>query len=407
MPGKPNDRATTQQGVGDLSGHIKTTLIQHALSSNAAPGETIGTVAELADKLGVSATTAGRALRGLVRRGLVRVVRNRGIVLTANSEDLKRVIERPACSRTFHTFLSAPFLPWANSEMGRTLAGVEERIARDHARLAVLRLPDSLELQAEFVLDQLSKGSDGGFLFPLGSHQGTQRILDECERIRLPVVLLSPHPQASVYRLGASAAAVNKSYERRVPAIAGKLADLGHRRVALIASPGGLGRFISPFLDEAAEYGFELSNDLVVMCGEFEPGAAPIYAEYAAEKLLALSDPPTAIVVAEDRLGVLARALIEALCSRGVEVGSQMSVVTTALDAQATLEKGICLAGVRPPSFAVGITAADAMMALADGTFSGPRSMDLGGEWVDGDSLGPAPTGGVASIEHPVGAIGR
>ena len=49
-----------------------------------APGAVVGTIADLAEELGVSIGTVKRGVQGLVRKGLVRLVRNRGIVVTAH-----------------------------------------------------------------------------------------------------------------------------------------------------------------------------------------------------------------------------------------------------------------------------------------------------------------------------------
>ena len=116
------------------------------------------------------------------------------------------------------------------------------------------------------------------------------------------------------------------------------------------------------------------------------------------------------MVVIEHCIGAMTAAVIREFLSRGVRVGQEISVVSSEVGLLASIPEGPSPAGVKPLRYETGRSAAETMMALADGTLSGPGEIDIQDVWVDGDSLGPAPKGDVkkrARLSSPPRKGGR
>ena len=355
-----------------------------------APGAVVGTIADLAEELGVSIGTVKRGVQGLVRKGLVRLVRNRGIVVTAQREAIRASVEGYSRRRVFHTFLNAKYLPSEHVEIAQVLAGIEGGLSADGARLEILTLPPELEREGDFVLAQLARGSEGCFLFSLSDRKITQHVLDECDRVQLPLVLVDPLI-ADTFSLGSKTAILSDDLGARVETAARKLAEMGHRRVALAGWGNTLGSVFGACLDAITAYGFDADGELVCSWASFDSGTERVFAEHAANKVLSLTRRPTAVLVLESRTGRMTGAVIDALCARGVAVGKDISVVSTSVGVLATTQGDDAPAGTRTSPYAIGATSADVILGTAQGKREGGEIIRVAATWVDGSTLGPAP----------------
>jgi len=106
------DRGETLPSNGaPLYKNVEQVVSQRMADRELAPGAVAGTIADLAEELGVSVGTVKRGMQGLVRKGLVRLVRNKGIVVTAKREAIRASAGAFATRRVFHTFLNRRYLP--------------------------------------------------------------------------------------------------------------------------------------------------------------------------------------------------------------------------------------------------------------------------------------------------------
>ena len=146
------------------------------------------------------------------------------------------------------------------------------------------------------------------------------------------------------------------------------LLDLGHRRIAMIQGPAGHAASalrLSGFKTALAERGVELDAELV------QPGLFNVESgRVAAERLLKLKSPPTAIFAGNDvmALGAMAKAQ-----EMGFKVPQDLSVVGFDDIASASMVwPG--LTTMRQPMADMGAAAAEAIIALAAKSEIAPRS---------------------------------
>ena len=370
-----------------LADEVREELAARVVSSNTAHGEVVCTASELAESAGVSVKTVRRGISELADQGLIRIVQRKGVILTAEPEELTRALKPRSGPRTFHMFCASEYLPNYRVDNAQMVAGIERRLSSSRARLDIVTLPDTEHHEADFVIERLSQGSSGCFIGEL--HRHTQHVFDECEKMGLPVVFQDPLV-GDACRLGANAVALRQSTEGRIPLITRKLAELGHRRIVLAGWTYLIGIVIGTYIEDAKRYGFDLGDKLVIPRSLIHLGEEAMFARHVADKVLGLADRPTAILVIENAFGGMAMTVIAELLSRGVAVGRDISVVATEVGILSVTGNDPRPAGTRPSYFAMGEASADAILALADGTLTGPEIIDLESEWIDGDSLGPA-----------------
>jgi DNA-binding LacI/PurR family transcriptional regulator len=149
----------------------------------------------------------------------------------------------------------------------------------------------------------------------LGDLRDEPRLVDDLRRARIPVVALwhgshaAPFPSVSVDNRAGIRAALDH------------LHALGHRRVAFCGHESLLDvdERRAAFEERAAELDMEARRDLVRHTENTFAGG-----EAALSELLALPEPPTAVLAATD---VIAIGLIHAAYERGVRVPDDLSVV--------------------------------------------------------------------------------
>lgn len=198
----------------------------------------------------------------------------------------------------------------------------------------------------------------------------------------LPVVVvdrMNP-PPAGVVSIGATNWAGGR-------AAAEHLIALGHTRIAYV---GGLAdadcnqaRFHG-FLSAVSAHGLPAPDELI-MHGTFRKG----FGEEAAQRLLDLPDPPTAMFCGNDRiaLGILATAR---RC--GVAVPEQLSIV--GFDGTYEARQSVpALTSVTQPLHQMGAAAVRALLQRIGGESPGSHRLELATELVVRESTGPAPTG--------------
>ncbi len=179
------------------------------------------------------------------------------------------------------------------------------------------------------------------------SHQETKELLSQIET---PFVVVDRDIPAE---LGASA--VLSDHRTGMAEAVNHLLDFGHRRIALIAGtldlrPGHAR--LAAMREAIAARG--LTDETVYKSGSFTAE----HGEVATQELLAMPDPPTAIIVGGNQLLVGA---LRAISARGIRLGAQVSLVTCDDVPLAELYQPP-IASISRDSVAIGRTAAELLL---------------------------------------------
>ncbi|MGY6020118.1 LacI family DNA-binding transcriptional regulator [Streptomyces spinosirectus] len=270
------------------------------------------TMADVAERAGVSASTVSRTLRGL--SNVSPDVRAR---VEKAARELNFAVSRHASSLvTGRTGVVAVLVPTLNSWfMGSALSSLGPLLRAADMELAVYVIPDLGERAAFFEQLPARRNADAllVFCFDLTDEECTR--LDD---LGMPVVYVSQHASGrpSVY-VDDVAGARNGTRH---------LLNLGHRRIAFVQAQGATGFSFSShgrllgYQQALAEADVPPDDSLVVAASPEDKRAVV----EAIGTLLSLREPPTAVFAEQDEL---AASLIRALRRSGIEVPERMSVL--------------------------------------------------------------------------------
>lgn len=272
---------------------------------------------DIARYLGISASTVSRALSGndKVSEATRRAVEEATRVLASSQSKQRVVQQRPLIGLT-HSHLSSPGTASLDLIFDQVMGGIEEQCAeagyipypwQRSSRL----LTDSDEAEA-FLGSIRGVITGGGLVEP----SLVQRFSDR----GLPVVIIGGHIPDGRY---ASVAADN---QRGLHLATRHLIELGHRRIALVNGPGGTytsGEKRAGYLDALLEAGIT-PNPEYVISSDTADGFDEHIGEELTQRLLDLSEPPTAIAFASDQLAYGAHRLAR---SAGLRIPEDLSIV--------------------------------------------------------------------------------
>ncbi|WP_308286492.1 LacI family DNA-binding transcriptional regulator [Streptomyces griseorubiginosus] len=270
------------------------------------------TMADVAERAGVSVSTVSRTLRGLdnvsppVRARVERAAR-----------ELEFAVSRHASSLvTGRTGVVAALVPTLNSWfMGSALSSLGPLLRAADMELTVYVIPDLAERAAFFERLPARRNADALLVFSFDLTEEESTRLDD---LGMPVIYVSQHAQGrpSVY-VDDVAGARNGTRH---------LLNLGHRRIAFMQTVGATGFAFSShervlgYQQALTEAGVPLDDSLVVAARVADGrGVAEALGE-----LLSLREPPTAVFAEQDEL---AAALIATLRRARIAVPEGMSVL--------------------------------------------------------------------------------
>jgi LacI family transcriptional regulator, galactose operon repressor len=331
------------------------------------------TIREIADRAGVSIATVSRVLNGRddvapeTRELVSRVIQENGYTANRNARGLSG-------GRTGLVGVLVPLV--FPAYFAGLLAGAAEAFAeRD---LQIVLSPTQGEHEREVsVLERLHGLTDGALIInPEESTWELERLLDRGYRF---VVL---DPLMTLNERIPSVSAANTSGADQAMR---HLLQLGHRRIAQISGPAGWvateGRRRG-YRAALASAGILPDPALEVEAiPEFEPGRK------AAETLLDLADPPTAILAFNDNIAIGA---IQAARARGVRVPEELSVVGFDDVEYATIVTP-ALTTVRQPLAEMGRTAVSLLGRLLEDQRIEALHVELATRLVVRDSTAPPP----------------
>ncbi|WP_313904555.1 LacI family DNA-binding transcriptional regulator [Streptomyces sp. 15-116A] len=276
------------------------------------PAQRHPTMADVAERAGVSTSTVSRTLRGLstvspdVRARVEQAARELNFAVSRQAASL--VTGRTGNVAVLVPTLDAWFMGAALSSLGPLLraAGME---------LSVYIIPDMAERTSFFDRLPARRNADALLVFSFDLNEEETARLDD---LGMPVIYVSQHVRGrpSVY-VDDVAAAVHGTRH---------LLNLGHRRIAFLHTVGASGFSFSSnerllgYQQALAEAGIPLDKELMVGT---RAGDKRRTAE-AMGRLLSLREPPTAVFAEQDEVAV---AVLWTLRKTRIPVPERMSVL--------------------------------------------------------------------------------
>ncbi|MEU7644550.1 LacI family DNA-binding transcriptional regulator [Streptomyces huasconensis] len=281
---------------------------QHTTGSRSPDGAGKVTISEIAREAGVSVPTVSRVVNG--RSDVSPATR-------ARVEDLLHrhgYRRRPGSPATRAALLDLVFndldSPWAVE----IIRGVEEVAHEQGVGTVVSAIHDRAGAARRWMTNLRARASDGVILVTSVLEPGLH---DELRRLGVPLVVIDPagSPATQAPTVGATNWAGGMAATEH-------LVGLGHRRIGFIEGPRRLlcSRARLDGYRAALDGAGVAVDDELVVPGDFyhESGFT------AMNRLLELTEPPTAVFAASDQMALGA---IEALRQRGLRVPEDMSVI--------------------------------------------------------------------------------
>jgi LacI family transcriptional regulator len=331
------------------------------------------TIRQIADLAGVSIATVSRVLNGRndvsdeTREVVNRVIRENGYTANRNARGL-------SAGRTGFVGILVPLVYPAY--FSGILAGAAEALAE--LDLQIVLSPTRGEHDREVgVLKRLHGATDGALLIlPEESNEELQQLLDGGYRFVVldPLMPLDEHiPSVSAAHTSGADQAMRH------------LLELGHRRIAQITGPRGW----LATEDRRRGYRAALASAGILPDPALEVEAIPEIppGRDAAERLLDLPEPPTAIFAFNDNIAIGA---IQAARARGLRVPEDLSVVGFDDVEHATIVTP-ALTTVRQPLEEMGRTAVSLLNRLLERQRFETLHVELATRLVVRESTAPPP----------------
>ncbi|MEV5439408.1 LacI family DNA-binding transcriptional regulator [Streptomyces sp. NPDC052682] len=275
------------------------------------PAQRHPTMADVAERAGVSTSTVSRTLRGVstvspeVRARVERAARELDFAVSRHAATL-------VTGRTGSLAVLVPTLTsWF---MGSALSGLAPVLRAAGMELTVYVIPDLAERTSFFERLPARRNADALLVF---SFDLTDEETARLDTLGMPVIYVSQHVagRPSVY-VDDVAGALHATRH---------LLHLGHRRIAFVRDVSTKGFAFSSherligYRQALTEAGLPLDDGLVVAT----PAGDRRGAAEAVGGLLSLREPPTAVLAEQDEIAV---AVIRALRTTGLDVPGQVSV---------------------------------------------------------------------------------
>ena len=332
------------------------------------------TMAEIADLAGVSMATVSRVINGrdgvsdAKRAAVQRVVDERGYRPTLGARSLS----------AGRTGLVAVTVPWiAPSYFTLTIAGVTA--ALDERDLRAVLCPTAERRGSELAaLDELLHGTADGavLILPTASAQSLHSLVERGHRL----VIIDP-----IERVGRDVPAVSSAHAAGADEAVRHLLELGHRRIAAITGPHArvaTAQRLRGYHSALAGAGLLPDPALVVESDFMLSGGRA-----AAERLLELPEPPTAIFAFNDSLAIGAMQVARA---RGLRLPEELSIVGFDDTGEAELVTP-ALTTVRQPLKEMGKMGAAMLARLLAGEQPEALHVELATQLIVRESTAPPP----------------
>lgn len=254
----------------------------------------------------------------------------------------------------------------------------------DHGYHLHMLIPDAgqdhLEIDRKIIREN---AVDGLIAFGVPSMSDAQRrqLVDDLKRLRLPVVTLDSQLAA----LGVPRVSVD--LQPGIHAAAGRIAELGHRRIGyvgrtpLLTVSEWISRF-DLFCRAFAIHGLAFEETCI------RPAGMEVEAYRQVRQMMTLPHRPTCLICTGDHLGM---AAIEAVQDSGLRVPRDVSIVSFG-NGPFVQASPVPLATIHQHHFDQGATLAKVLLDQIDHRQVKPAAVTLvGSSFVERDSLGPSP----------------
>jgi LacI family transcriptional regulator len=330
------------------------------------------TIRDIADLAGVSIATVSRVLNDRpdvapeTRETVLQVVREHGFSTNRGARGL-------SSGRTGMVGLTLPLV--ADAYFGPILSGAAEALYESDMRIVLA--PTLHEHDREVsLLERLMRGTTDGAILMLPEESADE--LRMLQRQGFPFVIVDPReapPDGIACVSAMHAAGAKQAIEH--------LLALGHRRIGAVAGVRGWyateERLIG-FRAALAGAGILLDPELVVHSDWRIPGGTA-----AAEQLLSLADPPTAIFAFNDNVAIGA---LHAAHARGLSVPEDLSIIGFDDTEQAVIVMPR-LTSVRQPLAEMGRMGVSLLTRLIEGQRVEALRMELSTTLVERESTAP------------------
>jgi LacI family transcriptional regulator len=330
------------------------------------------TIRDIADLAGVSIATVSRVLNDRpdvareTRESVLQVVREQGFSTNRGARGL-------SSGRTGMIGLTLPLV--ADAYFGPILSGAAEALYESDMRIVLA--PTLHEHDREVsLLERLMRGTTDGAILMLPEESAEE--LAMLQEQGFPFVIVDPRdaPPEGV-------ACVSAMHSAGAKQAAEHLLELGHRRIGAIAGESGwyaTEERLHGFRAGLAAAGILLDPELVVYSDWRTPRGTE-----AAEQLLSLPDPPTAIFGFNDNVAIGA---LNAARRRGLSVPEDLSVVGFDDTTQAVIVTPQ-LTSVRQPLAEMGRTGVSLLIRIIEGQRVDALRMELSTTLVVRESTAP------------------
>ncbi|WP_020013494.1 LacI family DNA-binding transcriptional regulator [Promicromonospora sukumoe] len=332
------------------------------------------TLADVARHAGVSTSTASKALNG--RHDIARSTRERVLEAVAALGYRPTTQWEPPPART----IAAVFDALASPYVANVLDGILAAATSARANLLVRAAPDravraTRAAARAWVAEQKESGVAGIVGITLAAPNA---VLQAAKEVRMPFVMIDPVDvdDPRTVSVGSSNWAGGRTATEH-------LLDLGHRRIGWIGGPAASAAARERLhgyraaLDSA---GIDLEQELV-RSDSFSIDTGLVHGR----ALLALPEPPTAIVTGDDEIAVGTLAAAREL---GVPVPGRLSVVGFDDTPQAGWTSPP-LTSVHQPLAGMGRMAVETLLAMADGVQPASRHVQLATSLTVRDTTAP------------------
>jgi len=334
------------------------------------------TIRDIADLAGVSIATVSRVLNDRpdvapdTRETVLQVVREHGFNRSRTARGLSR-------GRTGFVGLTLPLV--ADAYFGPILSGASEALYEADLRIVLSPTLHEHDREVSLLERLVSESTDGAILI---LPEESEDELKALQALGYPFVVVDPRerPPDGIPCVAAMHASGAKQATEH-------LLDLGHRRIAAIAGQEHWYATEERLLGMRAALagaGILADPQLIRFSNWQEPSGV-----LAAEALLSLPEPPTAIFAFNDNVAIGA---LNAARARGLRIPDDLSIVGFDDTAQATIIRPQ-LTTVRQPLAELGRTGVSLLTRLIEGQRLDALRMELSTTLVIRDTTGPVPVG--------------
>lgn len=359
-----------RSGLG-IAEQIRSRIALEIADGELDPGDRLPSVRSLAGRLRVNANTIRAAYAKLETDGLVETRHGSGSVVRASATGVAT-----AGAVGFGTNTIAVLVAGLDPFYLPLLRGIEDAARERGTLVLVADTHDSASIANAMTRRLVARGVDGIIAVSVGDLPDHRPGHDDA---RLPPIVYVDQPDRRGYSLLFDASRAGHTATRH-------LVDHGHDRIGLVTAPlswPNVAEVHRGYLQALDEVGRSPSPDLISEVQEFsiEEGHAGL------DRLLALPEPPTAVLAAGS---TLALGATRAARLRGLRVPDDLAIIGYTDSPLATLMTPP-LTMVEVPAREIGVRAARLLSALIDGKKPRPRRTVLPTQLIVRDSCGPHP----------------